>query len=887
MNKRSIHTAGGLVLGLATLLVAHLAVALGTGFTFQGQLQQSGLPQNGACDFQFSLYDAASGGVKQGVTQTVSALTIQDGLFTATLNAANEFGANPFDGNDRWLELSVRCPAGSGNYSAPFAPRQALTAAPYASYAARTGNAVDVACSGCVGSADLAADSVTSAKIADGTIVTNDLSDSAVTSAKIADATITANDLASSAVTPAKLQPGTNGQVLTTVSGSVAWQTPTGGSSGWSLTGNAATTGSNFLGTTDSQPLELRVNNSRVLRIEQAAGSSPNFLGGSSNNAIAAGVQGGTISGGGRNVPNQNFVYDNFGTVAGGERNRAGSNDVNVGNATYATVGGGGGNSAAGFDATVAGGFNNSASADEATVAGGLQNTASANQATVGGGGSNTASGGSSTVAGGVSNQATAPYSIVAGGNTNTAAAEAAFVGGGTANNASGSGAAIGGGQANSVSGTESFVGGGYLNAVTANWAVIGGGRDNQATALLAVIGGGGTDDPAHPERGNVVYDQFGTIGGGSRNQAGSNDSNPTTQEATTVAGGLGNRALAALATIGGGGGVSSGNTVYDSGGVVVGGSRNSAGRDDGNATTDTYAFVGGGAGNRAAARFATVAGGGGDVQSDGNFAYDAYGSIAGGQANQTGIDDANQASQQWATVGGGFTNRALASSATVAGGSSNTSTGVGASIGGGQSNSANGNYAAVPGGNGNSADGQYSFAAGRQAAANLDGCFVWADASGSPLTCGTANRFVARAAGGVQFLTNAAGSAGVQVAAGSGSWSSVSDRNAKQQVTPVDGRQVLERLAAVPINTWSYKTQSPDVRHIGPMAQDFAAAFAVGEDSRLISNVDADGVALAAIQGLYAMLREKDAELAMLRSRLTALEHEARAKSASKPGKR
>ena len=75
------------------------------------------------------------------------------------------------------------------------------------------------------------------------------------------------------------------------------------------------------------------------------------------------------------------------------------------------------------------------------------------------------------------------------------------------------------------------------------------------------------------------------------------------------------------------------------------------------------------------------------------------------------------------------------------------------------------------------------------------------------------------------------------------------------------------------PIQSWNYKTQDPSIRHIGPMAQDFRAAFNMGEDERHISSVDADGVALAAIQGLHEVVKEKDAELAELRSRLEALE--------------
>ncbi|MDD4622244.1 MAG: hypothetical protein PHG71_03310 [Kiritimatiellae bacterium] len=87
------------------------------------------------------------------------------------------------------------------------------------------------------------------------------------------------------------------------------------------------------------------------------------------------------------------------------------------------------------------------------------------------------------------------------------------------------------------------------------------------------------------------------------------------------------------------------------------------------------------------------------------------------------------------------------------------------------------------------------------------------------------------------------------------------SDRNVKQGFAPVDTKAVMESLSTVPIQTWSFKSD-PDTCHIGPMAQDFYAAFNVGSDERHIATVDADGVALAAIQELYRMVREQQAEL-------------------------
>ena len=98
------------------------------------------------------------------------------------------------------------------------------------------------------------------------------------------------------------------------------------------------------------------------------------------------------------------------------------------------------------------------------------------------------------------------------------------------------------------------------------------------------------------------------------------------------------------------------------------------------------------------------------------------------------------------------------------------------------------------------------------------------------------------------------------------------SDRNLKEKFTPIDAREVLEQVAALPISVWNYK-QDLDTRHIGPMAQDFYAAFNVGTDDKHIATVDEGGVALAAIQGLNEKLKTKDAEIQALEKRLDDLE--------------
>ena len=82
----------------------------------------------------------------------------------------------------------------------------------------------------------------------------------------------------------------------------------------------------------------------------------------------------------------------------------------------------------------------------------------------------------------------------------------------------------------------------------------------------------------------------------------------------------------------------------------------------------------------------------------------------------------------------------------------------------------------------------------------------------------------------------------------------------------------MLEKLAEVPVSTWNYKSESEGVRHMGPMAQDLYAAFGLGDSDKTISTIDGQGIALAGIQGLYQMLREKDREIAELRRELQTI---------------
>ncbi len=107
-----------------------LNAALGTGFTYQGKLTDGGSPAIGTYDFEFKLFDALSVGSQVGSTVPQDNVTVTNGLFTVQL----DFG-NVFDGTALFLDIGVR-PAGGGGYT-PLTPRQALTATPFAIYAAK------------------------------------------------------------------------------------------------------------------------------------------------------------------------------------------------------------------------------------------------------------------------------------------------------------------------------------------------------------------------------------------------------------------------------------------------------------------------------------------------------------------------------------------------------------------------------------------------------------------------------------------------------------------------------------------------------------------------------------------------------------------------------
>ena len=386
------------LLSLSTL-ISQLSTgfAQGTAFTYQGRLNDGANPADGIYDLRFAIYDLLSAGTQQGSLLTNSAIAISNGLFTVTL----DFG-NQFPGANRWLEIAVR--TNGGVTFTTLSPRQKLTATPYAITAGNLTGVVPAGGLSGVYSSAVTLNNPANSFAGDGTGLIN-----------------------------------VNAATLGGLSSSNFWQ----------LSGNTGTTpGTHFLGTTDNQALELRVNSGRGLRLEPNP-TSPNLIGGFSGNYASNTVTGAHVGGGGA-VSMTNRVLANFGTVAGGQANTA--------------------------------------SGLAATVGGGANNIASGSRATIGGGENNTASGTTATVSGGYANHATAFRSAVNGGELNTASAASAVVGGGDNNVASAFAATIGGGEFNAANGMHAAIPGGSRNTAT-NYSFAAGRRakaTNEGTFVWA-----------------------------------------------------------------------------------------------------------------------------------------------------------------------------------------------------------------------------------------------------------------------------------------------------------------------------------------------------------------------------------------------------------------
>jgi hypothetical protein len=357
-----------------TFHVAQLSAApLGTAFNYQGHLTDGANPADGIYDLRFATYDALTGPSQIGSALTNAATGVSNGLFTVTL----DFGAGVFDGNARWLEIGVRTNGGGGFTT--LAPRQALTPSPYALYAPSAG-------------------------------------------------TMSGNPVVSGTTTfsPVSGPPFLVSNTNKVVNLSADLLDGLDSSAFWRTAGNAGTTpGLNFFGTTDNQPLEFKVNNQRVLRVENS-GTSPNFVGGFSGNSVGANVYGATLSGGGQpgNINSADAICS---TIGGGYGNAIRTN------AASSTIGGGALNGIGtnAHSSVIGGGAGNNVAANAAygTIAGGVNNNIGTNsgQGTIGGGWTNTIGANSSraAIAGGEMNKiGTNCYASTIGGGTGNTIAD-------------------------------------------------------------------------------------------------------------------------------------------------------------------------------------------------------------------------------------------------------------------------------------------------------------------------------------------------------------------------------------------------------------------------------------------------------------------------------
>lgn len=586
------------LIAFAAIVLSPLVCASqGTTFTYQGVLNQSGLPANGSNDLTFTLYNAVSGGSTVGTSNIVNDLLVTNGVFTVLLN----FGTSAFDGNDRWLEIAVRPGASAGAFT-NLSPRQPVTPTPYAIFAGGV-NASNITGSGTFSGNGGSLTNLNASNLASGTVPNARLSGTYTSPVTISNA---GNNFAG------------NGGGLTGLNASqlTFGTVPLAAlNNAWKIVGNSGTTPLfNFVGTTDFTPLELRVNSSRALRLEPSF-TSPNLIGGHPNNSSGGNV--GIIIGGGGNVTDPNTAIGNYAVIGGGLGNQA---------VELATVSGGGSNLATGIFSVVSGGSNNVAAGEYSVVSGGLLNTAATNFAVVSGGTNNLAAGYASVVSGGFLNMATTNYATVSGGDTNLASGYASTVGGGELNRAIERYATASGGQGNKADWYHTTVGGGFFNTAINSSATVGGGSGNLASGLVSTVGGG---------QNNIANSTAATVGGGQQNIAsnlfatvGGGHFNKSLRTDTTIGGGFNNLAGANAATVGGG----FANTASGTNSTVGGGINHLA--------SGTAATIGGGQKNSATNEFTTIAGG--------------LAGVAGGTNATVGGGMTNLALADFATIPGG-----------------------------------------------------------------------------------------------------------------------------------------------------------------------------------------------------------------------------------------
>ena len=438
-------------------------------------------------------------------------------------------------------------------------------------------------------------------------------------------------------------------------------------------------------------------------------------------------------------------------------------------------------------------------------------------------------------------------------------------------------GATIGGGGATNNAGAS------YVNSVTANFGTVGGGGNNSTGADWATVGGGYlniADDPYATVAGgnrNLIQSMVGdysVIGGGNQNRIIDYVffSDYIGSTGTTIAGGEFNFAVGNAGTIGGG--ISNVvNNLATAAPTVAGGLQNEA---------DNYGAVGGGYGNLAQASGAVP--GGWKNAAEGNYSF-----AAGQQAQALNDGTFVWADSQNASFASTSSNQFVIR-AQGGVGVNTASPQQDLSVNGGM----NVDQASL---NTGTIAHALSFGSGSGEGLGSIRTTGFADSYGSNISTDIATRMTILQHGNVGIGTT--NPANLLVVGGSASpaycngttWVNGSDRNSKEGFAAINPRVVLEKVSALPITEWKYKVEADGTAHLGPMAQDFHAAFGLnGADDKHIATVDEEGVALAAIQGLNQKLEEtraelkaRDAEIQDLRQSLAELKRLVQAPAARK----
>jgi hypothetical protein len=261
-------------------------------------------------------------------------------------------------------------------------------------------------------------------------------------------------------------------------------------------------------------------------------------------------------------------------------------------------------------------------------------------------------------------------------------------------------------------------------------------------------------------------------------------------------------------------------------------------------------------------------------------FGTTASGNSSTAMGSSTTASNSNSTAMGVTTTANGFASTAMGELTRASGRAStamgnNTTASGDNSLAGGDASVAAGN-SALAFGAGVRATGNGSVALGTNAFTAFNGSFVFADRSVfTEFAASGPNQFFVRAAGGVHFASNLAATLGVKLDPGDSQWTGLSDVNAKHQFRDLPAEDVLSRFARMPVTEWSYRHQDA-VRHIGPTAQDFHAAFGLGQDPLRIGTLDASGVALAGVRALEARSRQDRTEhvddIATLRAEIASL---------------